>query len=121
MRGTLFNNQQSIGVGTGAGFSVAGAGRANAGYRRRGSFLKLECSHDASAVGALRTRVRGRPAVRCPFSSRGWAAESSELELCNEIELKSLILAQIERWRHALHMQVERVVGQPAIQWRTGE
>ena len=23
-------------------------------------------------------------------------------------ELKSLILAQIERWRHALHMQVER-------------
>ena len=24
------------------------------------------------------------------------------------IELKSLILAQIERWRHALHMQVER-------------
>ncbi len=25
-----------------------------------------------------------------------------------EIELKSLILAQIERWRDALHMQVER-------------
>jgi len=25
-----------------------------------------------------------------------------------KIELKSLILAQIERWRHALHMQVER-------------
>lgn len=25
-----------------------------------------------------------------------------------EIEHKSLILAQIERWRHALHMQVER-------------
>ena len=25
-----------------------------------------------------------------------------------EIEQKSLILAQIERWRHALHMQVER-------------
>ena len=24
------------------------------------------------------------------------------------IKLKSLILAQIERWRHALHMQVER-------------
>ncbi len=24
------------------------------------------------------------------------------------IELESLILAQIERWRHALHMQVER-------------
>ena len=28
-----------------------------------------------------------------------------------EIELKSLILAQIERWRHALHMQVERESG----------
>ena len=28
-----------------------------------------------------------------------------------KIELKSLILAQIERWRHALHMQVERAWG----------
>ena len=28
-----------------------------------------------------------------------------------EIKLKSLILAQIERWRHALHMQVERESG----------
>ena len=27
-----------------------------------------------------------------------------------EIELKSLILAQIERWRYALHMQVERIL-----------
>ena len=27
------------------------------------------------------------------------------------IKLKSLILAQIERWRHALHMQVERESG----------
>ena len=26
-------------------------------------------------------------------------------------QLKSLILAQIERWRHALHMQVERQHG----------
>ena len=38
------------------------------------------------------------------------------------IELKSLILAQIERWRHALHMQVERQRGlRPAGEWRTGE
>ena len=29
----------------------------------------------------------------------------------DKIELKSLILAQIERWRHALHMQVERQRG----------
>ena len=32
-------------------------------------------------------------------------------ESFNRIELKSLILAQIERWRHALHMQVERQHG----------
>ena len=39
-----------------------------------------------------------------------------------EIELKSLILAQIERWRHALHMQVERQHGSnPGGEWRTGE
>ena len=38
------------------------------------------------------------------------------------IELKSLILAQIERWRHALHMQVERQHGgNPGGEWRTGE
>ena len=39
----------------------------------------------------------------------------SELRVC-WIELKSLILAQIERWRHALHMQVERQHG--ATWWR---
>ncbi len=38
------------------------------------------------------------------------------------IKLKSLILAQIERWRHALHMQVERQHGSnPGGEWRTGE
>ena len=35
--------------------------------------------------------------------------------LARKIELKSLILAQIERWRHALHMQVER---QRGVTWR---
>jgi len=39
-----------------------------------------------------------------------------------EIKLKSLILAQIERWRHALHMQVERQHGAcSGGEWRTGE
>ena len=41
-----------------------------------------------------------------------------------EIEHKSLILAQIERWRHALHMQVERQRGGACFsagEWRTGE
>ena len=38
------------------------------------------------------------------------------------LKLKSLILAQIERWRHALHMQVERQHGgNPGGEWRTGE
>jgi hypothetical protein len=40
----------------------------------------------------------------------------------SKIKLKSLILAQIERWRHALHMQVERQHGSnPGGEWRTGE
>ena len=41
-----------------------------------------------------------------------------------EIEHKSLILAQIERWRHALHMQVERQHERACSfggEWRTGE
>ena len=43
-------------------------------------------------------------------------------ELLVGIELKSLILAQIERWRHALHMQVERQRGgNPGGERRTGE
>ena len=35
----------------------------------------------------------------------------TSVESFAEIKLKSLILAQIERWRHALHMQVERERG----------
>ena len=47
---------------------------------------------------------------------------SKEAENSNRFELKSLILAQIERWRHALHMQVERQHGgNPGGEWRTGE
>jgi hypothetical protein len=39
-----------------------------------------------------------------------------------KIELKSLILAQIERWRHALHMQVVRQrEGNLGGERRTGE
>jgi hypothetical protein len=50
------------------------------------------------------------------------ASERRTHEVCTEIELKSLILAQIERWRHALHMQVERQHGgNPGGEWRTGE
>ena len=46
----------------------------------------------------------------------------TSIELLAVIELKSLILAQIERWRHALHMQVERQRGgNPGGERRTGE
>jgi hypothetical protein len=40
---------------------------------------------------------------------------SAEMNLANRFKLKSLILAQIERWRNALHMQVER---QRGATWR---
>jgi hypothetical protein len=54
---------------------------------------------------------------RASFSARGGDRNRDR----NRIQLKSLILAQIERWRHALHMQVERERGQPQVEWRTGE
>jgi hypothetical protein len=52
-----------------------------------------------------------------------WDGESQvSLDFVTKIELKSLILAQIERWRHALHMQVERQRGgNPGGERRTGE
>ena len=53
-----------------------------------------------------------------------WATDSQESgsNAKTEIKLKSLILAQIERWRHALHMQVERQHGgNPGGEWLTGE
>ena len=37
-----------------------------------------------------------------------FSARKIVLKRKTEIKLKSLILAQIERWRQALHMQVER-------------
>ena len=53
---------------------------------------------------------------------REWALRDQFFEWKNKIELKSLILAQIERWRHALHMQVERQHGSNlGGEWRTGE
>ena len=101
-----------------------GAGRVRGWRGGCWGIPKLECSHDASAVGGLRARVRGWLAVcRLVFAvgkPRGREGfESSELDFAIEIELKSLILAQIERWRHALHMQVERQRGTRATEpWR---
>ena len=51
----------------------------------------------------------------------GWDFVRHSVEFLG-FKLKSLILAQIERWRHALHMQVERQHGgNPGGEWRTGE
>ena len=57
-------------------------------------------------------------------SSRRGSGQQSQVSwnFAMKIELKSLILAQIERWRHALHMQVERQRGgNPGGERRTGE
>ena len=87
-----------------------------------GGFLKLEYSHDASAVAARLIQL-GIDRVLFHVSSRGWDGESQvSWNFALKIELKSLILAQIERWRHALHMQVERQRGgNPGGERRTGE
>jgi hypothetical protein len=59
----------------------------------------------------------------CGESRGGWVGESQvSWNFALKIELKSLILAQIERWRHALHMQVERQrEGNLGGERRTGE
>jgi hypothetical protein len=53
----------------------------------------------------------------------GWGQRRlSDFEEIELFQVKSLILAQIERWRHALHMQVERQRGgNPGGERRTGE
>ena len=52
----------------------------------------------------------------------GRSSESWTEKVIAKDQLKSLILAQIERWRHALHMQVERQRGgNPGGERRTGE
>ena len=62
-----------------------------------------------------------RPCAACSRQGDGQQSQVS-WNFAIEIELKSLILAQIERWRHALHMQVERQRGgNPGGERRTGE
>ena len=105
---SLFKNQQSIGVGAGAWVLVAGE-RFRSGVGWLGVFQSLS----AHTTLVRLARRESWPTVMLPvFSSRGTGGEeSSELNFVSKIELKSLILAQIERWRHALHMQVERGAG----------
>jgi hypothetical protein len=71
--------------------------------------LTLKCKCGVWGLGA--NRVTGSCDGRL-VGFRAYEATSFRLsEALKKIELKSLILAQIERWRHALHMQVERAVG----------
>jgi hypothetical protein len=66
--------------------------------------------------------VLARKALLAALVLLGAEAAGTDIPSSFEIELKSLILAQIERWRHALHMQVERQHGgNPGGEWRTGE
>ena len=60
------------------------------------------------------SRFEGKAERRRLIPSLSIPAKSDK----TEIELKSLILAQIERWRHALHMQVERQHKELAPGWR---
>jgi hypothetical protein len=50
------------------------------------------------------------------LAARGFPSRSAE-----KVQLESLILAQNERWRRALHMQVERGGPQGPVERRTGE
>ena len=54
------------------------------------------------SIDAVRGLPKGKPET---------ATVATIASRLRRIELKSLILAQIERWRHALHMQVERERG----------
>ena len=99
-----------------------------------GNSLADGCQRDIQEVLVL---IRRNKLLLARVKPRGWkrvlflSAEGqpmwrgmgpTSIELLAEIELKSLILAQIERWRHALHMQVERQRGgNPGGERRTGE
>ena len=88
-----------------------------------GGFSSLS-AHTTLVRLAAGARNCGLPTVRCSTSRQGaWDGESQvSWNFAIKIELKSLILAQIERWRHALHMQVERQRGgNPGGERRTGE
>jgi hypothetical protein len=100
------------------------AGLLSGGLVRIGQPRQTKCSHNAvRLVTAGRKSGGGKPNV-LSFWQRCWG-DGANVDMrvaLHKIELKSLILAQIERWRHALHMQVERQRGgNPGGERRTGE
>ena len=88
--------------------------------------LKIRINEPISVnIGSFKSEFKGTQKtyeVRALKESRKTKVNSfsfnSGEERQTEIELKSLILAQIERWRHALHMQVERQHRELAPGWR---
>ena len=119
--GLIFNNIQPISVGAGALGSPGGSvlcWRRCGGWKLGGHFKEFWCSRDA--VAFLPGELGGGASLVPGWRQLGMGPTS--IELLVEIELKSLILAQIERWRHALHMQVERQRGgNSGGERRTGE
>ena len=106
-------------MGTGVLGTLAGGGygRKSVAFACWG-VKKFWCSHDVTGVLAR----RGECAVLFCLGASLDGAGPTSIELVVGIELKSLILAQIERWRHALHMQVERQRGgNSGGERRTGE
>ena len=84
-------------------------------------FSRSSGAHTTQKASARTGQTEGVEASLVPVRQRTGMGPTS-IELLAEIELKSLILAQIERWRHALHMQVERQRGgNPGGERRTGE
>ena len=76
-------------------------------------------AYASSSLQLISTRKQYRNSI-ASFTLRSRMKSKSQYQA--EIKLKSLILAQIERWRHALHMQVERQRGgNPGGERRTGE
>ena len=83
--------------------------------------------------GIFTITATGKPEGGKLFGSRGKERKTGGGSPCNaekdhgpfgghEIIMESLILAQNERWRRVLSMQVGRQEGaRPFLEWRTGE
>ena len=95
---------------------VAGCGLARGLWRRRGAAVRELVPARGLSEEIVPKLARGELRGSWQGGFGVWA-RAVEVRSCAKscvglgIELKSLILAQIERWRHALHMQVERVSG----------
>ena len=62
-------------------------------------------------------------ATKLDLKQRNRSGELTRIEIKNILIMKSSILAQDERWRRGLGMQVEResISSEMRVEWRTGE